>query len=104
MANIDLSLFRNIFSASPKTPLFSAGGWNNTNCWGVIEGGSCDALAIGRYFLSTPDLVERLKEGRELNPYDRLRFYGPFEDRALKYTDYLTWDEMKNMEKSGTVA
>lgn len=56
MAYIDLKLFRDIFE---DTPFFSAGGWNDTNVWGVLEEGTYDAFAIGRYFLSTPDLVER---------------------------------------------
>ena len=56
LPNIDLKLFREIFG---DTPFFSAGGWNEKNCWGVLEDGSYDALAFGRYFLSTPDLVER---------------------------------------------
>jgi hypothetical protein len=55
-ADIDLSVFRDIFS---DTPFFSAGGWNDTNVWGVLEDGTYNALAIGRFFLSTPDLVER---------------------------------------------
>jgi len=98
LPNVDLSLFRSIFSSSTPTspnptPFFSAGGWNDTNMWGAVESGSCDALAIGRYFLSTPDLVERLKKGRELNKYDRSRFYGPFPDREVGYTDYKNWEE-----------
>jgi len=56
MAKIDLKLFREIFG---DTPFFSAGGWNDKNAWGVLEDGTYDALAIGRLFLSTPDLVER---------------------------------------------
>lgn len=56
LPDVDLSLFREIFG---DTPLISAGGFDDTNCWGVVESGAVDALAIGRYFLSTPDLVER---------------------------------------------
>lgn len=56
LPDVDLSLFRKIFGT---TPLLSAGGWNDMNCWGVVESGAVDALAIGRYFLSTPDFVER---------------------------------------------
>lgn len=87
---VDLSAFRAIFGA---TPFFSAGGWNDTNCWGVVESGRYDALLFGRYYISNPDLVERLKEGLPLTPYDRSRFYGPFEDREVGYSDYLTWEE-----------
>ncbi|KAK4240506.1 hypothetical protein C8A03DRAFT_41928 [Achaetomium macrosporum] len=32
---------------------------------------------FGRYFISTPDLPFRIKEGIELNPYDRHTFYTP---------------------------
>ena len=56
MANVDLKVFREIFG---DTPFFSAGGWNDKNAWGVLEDGSYDALAIGRLFLSTPDMIER---------------------------------------------
>jgi hypothetical protein len=54
--NVDLKIFRDSFG---DTPFFSAGGWNDTNVWGVLEEGAYDALAIGRLYLSTPDLVER---------------------------------------------
>jgi hypothetical protein len=54
--NVDLKIFRDIFG---DTPFFSAGGWNDKNSWGILEEGTYDALAIGRLFLSTPDLIER---------------------------------------------
>jgi 2,4-dienoyl-CoA reductase-like NADH-dependent reductase (Old Yellow Enzyme family) len=56
MKDIDLKVFRDIFG---DTPLISAGGWNDKNSWGILEEGTYDALAIGRMFLSTPDLIER---------------------------------------------
>jgi len=56
MLDVNLKPFREIFG---DTPFFSAGGWNDTNMWGVVEEGTYDALAIGRLFLSTPDIVER---------------------------------------------
>jgi hypothetical protein len=56
MLDIDLKKFREIFG---DTPFFSAGGWNDTNAWGVLEDGTYDALVIGRLFLSTPDMIER---------------------------------------------
>ena len=87
---MNLSTFRALFGS---TPFFSAGGWNDRNSWGVIESGKYDALLYGRYSISNPDLVERLKTGRALTPFDRSRFYGPFEDNSIGYTDYLTGDE-----------
>lgn len=100
--SINLGTFKEIMG---DTPFFTAGGWNQMNSWGVIESGLYDGIAFGRYFLSTPDFVERyepqtpqldfdsricrMREGKPLNEYDRSRFYGPFpEDREVGYTDY----------------
>ena len=72
-----------------STPLISAGGWDDTNVWGVLESGKYDAFAIGRYFISNPDLVERLRRGVSLATYDRSRFYWvPWAERARGYVDY----------------
>ncbi|KAL4977182.1 hypothetical protein BDW66DRAFT_159038 [Aspergillus desertorum] len=85
LSNVDLTTFREIFG---DTPFFSAGGWDQTNSWGVLESGRYDALLYGRYFTSNPDLVERLRTGTPFAPYDRSRFYGPFKDNRVGYTDY----------------
>lgn len=77
------------------TPCFSAGGWNDKNSWGVVESGEYDALLYGRHFTSNPDLVERLRLGRNLAKYERDRFYGPFPDRERGYTDYPGYNEEK---------
>ncbi|CAG5137559.1 uncharacterized protein ALTATR162_LOCUS149 [Alternaria atra] len=90
LSTVDLSSFREIFG---DTPFFSAGGFDDTNSWGVLESGKYDGLLYERYFISNPDLPKRLKEGLPLAPYDRSRFYGPFEDSAIKYTDYLEWKQ-----------
>lgn len=88
--NVTLDRFRQIFGS---TPFFSGGGFDNKNAWGAVESGKYDALIFGRYFLSNPDFVHRLKNGLPLNAYDRSRFYGPFEDNAFHYTDYPTIDQ-----------
>lgn len=90
LSSIDLKPFRDIFG---ETPFFSAGGFDDTNSWGVLESGKYDALLYGRYFISNPDLPERLKERLPLAPYDRSRFYGPFEDNSICYTDYPQWEQ-----------
>lgn len=54
----------------------------------MLESGKYDALLFGRLFTSSPDLVERLRKGIALEPYDRTRFYGPFEDNDICYTTY----------------
>ncbi|KAI9702322.1 MAG: hypothetical protein M1836_000801 [Candelina mexicana] len=90
LETVDLSLFRSIFGS---TPFFSGGGWDNTNAWEAMASGKYDALLFGRWYISNPDLVERLKLGAPLNPYDRSRFYGPFEDNEKGYTDYPTMQQ-----------
>ncbi|KAM0519129.1 hypothetical protein ACHAPE_004128 [Trichoderma viride] len=85
LPHVDLSVFRKIWG---DTPFFSAGGFDDTNSWGVVESGKYDALLYGRYFVSNPDLVERLRNGWPLAKYNRSRFYGPFEDPIVGYTDY----------------
>ncbi|KAL4808624.1 hypothetical protein BDV18DRAFT_132816 [Aspergillus unguis] len=85
LTNVDLTSFREIFGS---TPFFSAGGWDAENSFGVLESGRYDALMYGRYFTSNPDLVERLRTGTPFTPYERSRFYGPFEDNRICYTDY----------------
>lgn len=97
LPEVDLAPFR---EALGDTPFFSAGGWDDETCWGVLEGGAADALLFGRYFISNPDLVERLRRGLPLSPYDRARFYGPFpEDPHVKYTDYPTWEQQQQQEQ-----
>ncbi|OAG40297.1 hypothetical protein AYO21_05388 [Fonsecaea monophora] len=89
--NISLEPFRKIMGS---TPFFVSGGYNDTNVWGVIESGSADAISIGRYFTSNPDLVSRLRRGKALTKYERDRFYWvPFDERARGYTDYSPCEE-----------
>ncbi|KAM0475139.1 hypothetical protein ACHAPX_007273 [Trichoderma viride] len=92
LAKVDLSLFRDIWG---ETPFFSAGGFDHVNSWGIIESGRYDALIYGRYFISNPDLVERLWNGWPLAQYDRSRFYGPFEDPTIGFTDYPAYSMKK---------
>ncbi|KAI0890523.1 FMN-linked oxidoreductase [Annulohypoxylon maeteangense] len=90
LPDISLEPFRKILG---DTPFFSGGGWNDKNAWGVLERGDYDALVIGRYFLSNPDLVERLRRGLPLSKYDRSTFYGPLEKSSVGYTDYPTYEK-----------
>jgi 2,4-dienoyl-CoA reductase-like NADH-dependent reductase (Old Yellow Enzyme family) len=84
--NVSLQPFRDIMGS---TPFMVSGGYNDTNVWGVVDSGAADAISIGRYFTSNPDLVHRIKEGKQLVKYERDRFYWvPFNERARGYTDY----------------
>jgi NADPH2 dehydrogenase len=44
------------------------------------------AIVFGRYFISNPDLVYRIKNGIELTKYDRSTFYNPKSPKG--YIDY----------------
>lgn len=70
----------------PNTPIISAGGWNDSNLDGIIESSKVDALAFGRYFISNPDLPEKLKRKIPLSKYDRKTFYDHL--LPIGYIDY----------------
>ncbi|CAE6446145.1 unnamed protein product, partial [Rhizoctonia solani] len=59
-------------------PFFSAGGFKPESAFLEAETKNV-CVAIGRYFISNPDLPERLRSGMPLSPYDRGSFYtaGP---------------------------
>lgn len=72
---------RNIY----KGKLIAAGGFEPDTARTVVSEGALDAVAFGRYFVSNPDLADRLRHHLPLAPYDRDTFYT-FED--FGYTDY----------------
>ena len=51
----------------------------------LIQEGKADAVSWGKYFISTPDLVERVKLGKPFNDYNPETFYADSEEG---YTDY----------------
>jgi N-ethylmaleimide reductase len=76
---------RSIFRQAFKGVLISAGGYTGDEAISSVKNGSVDAVAFGRLFIANPDLPRRLKEGAELNSYNRATFYGGAEKG---YTDY----------------
>ena len=50
-----------------------------------MAGGHADAVAFGRFFISNPDLPERIRLDAPLTPYHRPTFYTP---GPKGYTDY----------------
>jgi len=51
----------------------------------LVQSGSADAVAFGKWFIANPDLPQRLKVDAELNPPRADKFYYP---GAEGYTDY----------------
>lgn len=47
-------------------------------------------IGYGRFFISNPDIVDRVEKGYPLTKYDRDTFYAP---TAKGYTDYPTYEE-----------
>jgi N-ethylmaleimide reductase len=66
------ALFRPLFDG----PLLSAAAYTPESAAEAIDKKHADAIAFGRLFIANPDLVERIKENRPLNPPDRSTFYG----------------------------
>jgi NADPH2 dehydrogenase len=73
-----------------QTPILLAGGFKPdlSSAQTVDEEyKDCDVIVVfGRYFLSTPDLVYRLRHDIEANKYDRPSFYTP--EQVEGYIDY----------------
>jgi len=73
--------------------LILAGGYDSVEKIEEALNGRADLVAIGRPFISNPDLVERLKTGAPLAQPDFATFYAPGPNGfADGYTDYPTLD------------
>ena len=75
------ALFRSAFEG----PLLSAAAYTPESGAEAIDKKHADAIAFGRLFIANPDLVERIKGKKPLNPPDRSTFYG---GGTHGYTDY----------------
>jgi N-ethylmaleimide reductase len=69
--------------------LIAAGGFESDTAEQIVASGTVDAVALGRYFVSNPDLPLRIRERLPLSDYDRGTFYT-FDERG--YTDYPVHD------------
>ena len=71
-------------------PCFSCGGWDDRNVRGALDNDKWDAVAFAKWFVSNPDLPQRILLGQALEPYDRSRFYGSWDGvRERGYVDYV---------------
>lgn len=71
--------------------LVVAGGYQLENGQAALDVGRADLIAIGRPFLTNPDLVERLRNGWPQTPIDPSVFYGTA--GAVGYVTYKTYQE-----------
>ena len=65
--------------------LIDAGGYDRTGALQAVASGHADAVAFGRFFISNPDLPERIRRDVPFTPYHRPTFYTPGPEG---YTDY----------------
>ena len=83
-----LAEFRDVFSG----PIIGNVGYDKESAESVISSGSADLIAIGRPFISNPDLVERYRNDWPLNPdADLSDWYTPA--GAKGYTDFPVYSE-----------
>ncbi|KAF2093188.1 NADPH dehydrogenase [Rhizodiscina lignyota] len=71
------------------SPVLLAGGFTAESAKKAVDEEYKDkdvAVVFGRYWISTPDLVYRIKKGLELTKYDRSLFYNPGSPKG--YVDY----------------
>ncbi len=74
-----------------RGPLMGNCGYDATAADAAVARGAADLIAIGRPYISNPDLVERLAEAQTLAPDpDPATWYGP-NGGAEGYTDYPTF-------------
>ena len=79
----DLSsrFFRSIYNGT----IIAAGGYNRELAKETIAKGEADLIAFGRFYISNPDLVERIAVNAPFNEYDRSTFYGGDERGYIDY-------------------
>ncbi|ETM52827.1 hypothetical protein L914_03607 [Phytophthora nicotianae] len=81
--------------------LIAAAGFDRVDAIRAVEDGITDLVAFGRYFISNPDLVERLRTDADLNAFDSKTFYvQPDMPVEAGYTDYPFLDEENKSVRS----
>ncbi|KAG6610818.1 12-oxophytodienoate reductase 1 [Phytophthora cinnamomi] len=73
------------FRDAYKGVLIAASGFDRQSAVQIVEEGAADAVAIGRHFISNPDLVKRFQTNKPVNDFDADTFYL---GDARGYTDY----------------
>ncbi|MGB3571542.1 MAG: alkene reductase [Phormidesmis sp.] len=83
--------FRQVFDST----IIGNCGYDRETAEKAIAAGDADLIAFGRPYISTPDLVDRFKNGWELNPDDQSTWYT---HGSEGYTDYPTYEEAKEKD------
>ena len=83
----DDELLRSLRDVWPTAVLVVRYGRTRDQIADDIDAGLADIAPLGRFALANPDVVDRLREGTELNDVDPVTIYG---GGAAGYTDYPT--------------
>ncbi|GKT52417.1 flavin oxidoreductase hxnT [Colletotrichum spaethianum] len=71
------------------TSILANGNYDSENCFEEVENGEVDAITFGRWFISNPDLVEKLRLGKKLTKWNMKTVYGSVVVvESEGYTDY----------------
>lgn len=85
--------FRRIMQEA-GVPCFACGGFGPDKASAALDPKGWDGVAFAKWFVSNPDLPERLRLEKRLQTYDRSRFYGSWDGiRTNGYTDYPSWEQ-----------
>jgi N-ethylmaleimide reductase len=93
---IEMDTWRKLY----RGVLLANGGYTPEEGTATLARGEADAIAYARYFISNPDLVERIRASLPLSLLDWSTVYDS--DQVKGYLDYKRWDEMSESEQAAT--
>jgi 2,4-dienoyl-CoA reductase-like NADH-dependent reductase (Old Yellow Enzyme family) len=74
-----------VLRAAYRGAIIACGGFDRDRGDAILARGQADLVAIGKPFISNPDLVARLRDGKPITPFDEATFYA---GGAKGFTDY----------------
>jgi NADPH2 dehydrogenase len=84
------------------SPVILTGGFNAQSAKRVVDEEYKDKdiiIGFGRYFISNPDIVFRIREGIELTPFEQKKFYNKGEkDGYITYKNSEAFDTARLVE------
>lgn len=85
-APFDYATLRAVYAAAGGNAAWMVNnGYDRVLAEAAVAEGRADIVAFGKAFISNPDLVRRLREKAELNPFDTHTFYGGGEKGYIDY-------------------
>ncbi|OJZ79750.1 hypothetical protein ASPFODRAFT_148663 [Aspergillus luchuensis CBS 106.47] len=90
-ATIEDVHLRHFLGVLKTTPVLVNGNYDGENCFEEVEKGEVDAVTFGRWFISNPDLVEKIRLGKKLTKWNPETVYAGVVVAGREsegYTDY----------------